>query len=188
MQINLSTLGEAAKMMQRLGELDKPEFLGAIGMLVENQTKTRIRDEKQAPDGTPWEPLSDAYAASKAERKGSVGILEFDGNLYRSIQYFVDGDSVEIGSNEAYAAIHNYGGVVKKPERSHTLYFRQDRDGTVGNQFVSKRKSNFAQDVSIGAHAFEMPARQYMGLSTQNEADINDLALQLLQQHVRQLQ
>lgn len=188
MHVNLSSLAETARMIERLGELDRPALLDDIGMLVETQTKTRIRDEKQSPDGTAWEPLSAAYAERKAERKGAVGLLEFDGNLYRSIQYVRDRDSVEVGSNIAYAGIHNFGGTVKKPERPHTLYFRQERDGSVGSQFVKAKKSNFAQDVTIGAHSFEMPARQYLGLSSQNEADVNDLVLGFLRRHVEHLQ
>ncbi len=174
-------------MMHRLGELDKPALLDDIGHAVANMTRTRIRDEKRAPDGTPWEPLSRRYAEWKADVKGSAGILEFDAGLYDSIEHSIDGDSVEVGSNKAYAAIHNFGGEIKKPERASTLYFRQGKDGSVGNKFVTKHKSNFAQDVAIGAHSFEMPARQYLGLSPQNEGDINDLVLGFLHNHVEQL-
>lgn len=187
MRVDLSGLGEITRTMQRLGDIDRPALLDAIGFTVENQTKNRILLEKHAPDGAAWAPLSPRYAKAKAERKGSVGMLEFDGHLYRSLQHDVQGDSVHVGSNLAYAAIHQFGGEIKREARTAQLYFKQGRDGSVGNRFVSQRQANFVQDVSIGAHSTQVPARPYLGFSSQNEDEINDVAVRFLRRHVEAL-
>ncbi len=56
-------------------------------------------------------------------------------------------------------ARHEFGAEVKKEARDATVYFKKNKDGSVGNLFVKKDKSDFAQDVNIGAHTFKIPAR-----------------------------
>ena len=48
-----------------------------------------------------------------------------------------------------YAAYNEYGATIEIPERTQTLYFKRKRDGSVGNRFVKKGKSDFAQG-SVG--------------------------------------
>lgn len=81
-----------------------PALLENLGGIVASQLKTRINDEEGAPDGSPWDELDPDYAAWKREKKGDVGLLQFEGHLLESIEYDVDGDSaVFVGSNLIYA-------------------------------------------------------------------------------------
>lgn len=108
LHVDLTSIESLQRRLARLGEFNRGELLDAIGAEVETQTHRRLRDEKTAPDGTPWEPWSDSY---KRSRHGGNGLLMGEGDLDDSIQYLVNGDAVEIGSNiEDYAAIHQFGG------------------------------------------------------------------------------
>ena len=71
-----------------------------------------------------------------------------------------------------YAAMNEFGGVVNIPARTQTLYFRQNRDGTVDNRFVAKERSNFAQDVTIPAHSVTIPARPFIRNTIKREKDV----------------
>lgn len=59
-------------------------------------------------------------------------------------------------------AAHEFGAEIDMPERAQAMHFKQNRDGSVGNRFVKKDKSDFAQDATVGAHTITLPARAPM--------------------------
>ena len=121
--------------LNQLTSVDYSDLLEQIGGTVESQTRRRLSEEKEAPDGSAWKPLSDDWAARKSERS-SGGMLEYQGHLLDSIAYQVNGDEVEIGTGLIYGAIHQLGGEpVGKP----------------------------------------IPARPYLGLSSDNETELNEV-------------
>ena len=161
--------------LARLAKPDLPAALKPIGALVESATRRRIETEKKGPHGERWPAWSEGYAKSRKKGKSR---LRSSGALLDSIQYQVQGDSVVIGSNLEYAAIHQFGGPIHHPERAGTVYFKLSRDKQrVGTQFVKKAKSDFAQDVIIGAHTQTMPPRPYLGISAADQADIAKIIL-----------
>jgi phage virion morphogenesis protein len=93
-------------LVSRLLNLDFNPLFDGIGALVEAQTKERVKSTKTAPDGTKWPELSPAYEQRK--KKGG-GILELEGDLRDSLVHLVSGASVEVGTNLAYAATHQFG-------------------------------------------------------------------------------
>lgn len=105
-------LSEAQAALARLsaGQIDQLAY--EIGALVEDQTKLRIMDEKRAPDGMPWAPWSEAYAESlkRRNRRNPRSLLVGVGDLRDSIQNYTTGETVKVGSNLIYAAIHQFGG------------------------------------------------------------------------------
>ena len=128
-------LEDLAERLNQLASADYDDLLEQIGSTVESQTRRRLSEEKEAPDGSPWEPLSNDWAARKSERS-SGGMLEYQGHLLDSIAYQVNGDEVEIGTGLIYGAIHQLGGEsVGKP----------------------------------------VPARPYLGLSSDNENELNEV-------------
>ncbi|WP_336955104.1 phage virion morphogenesis protein [Acinetobacter johnsonii] len=79
----------------------------------------------------------------------------------------------EVGTDVEYGAIHHFGGEVKQEARQSTVYFRQNqKTGVVGNRFVRQTRSNFAQDVTVGAYTVKMPARAWLGLMSDDEQDL----------------
>jgi len=137
------------------------------------------RFEKQiSPDGTPWKALSPRYL--KTKRKNKDKILQFNGYLKNNMRYQVENDELLFGSDRPYAAIHQFGGDINIAARSQQAYFNQKKDGSIGQLFVKKKKSNFAQWVTIGAYKIQMPARPFLGTS---EADNNELVA-IAQRHL----
>lgn len=94
-------------MLGRLSRLDMGELAFNIGALLESSTQRRIADEKTAPDGTPWEPWSEDYAAT---RSGRHSLLVYEGDLRDSIQNVSTADEAIVGTNLVYGAIHQFGG------------------------------------------------------------------------------
>lgn len=90
------------------------EVLEDVAAEVEDQTRRRLTEDKRGPDGQPWAAWSVAHAAT---RHGGHSLLEGEGDLVDSIQSAVEGDTVVVGSNLTYAAIHQMGGAgAGKPE------------------------------------------------------------------------
>jgi phage virion morphogenesis protein len=75
--------------------------------VAESQTRRRISEEQQSPDGEPWQAWSANYAAT---RHGGQSLLQGEGDLVDSITSEIEGDEALIGSNLIYAAIHQHGG------------------------------------------------------------------------------
>lgn len=124
--------------------------------------------QQTSPEGAAWQALSPRYL--KRKKKNRDKILRLDGRLSSDLAYKVSDTEFLFGSNEPYAAIHHFGGTIDMPARRQQAYFKQAKDGTIGNRFVKKTKSNFAQSITIGAHKITMPARPWLGVSAQDEA------------------
>jgi len=106
------------------------------------------------PDGKRWQRLTDASKASKiAKGQNPRKILTGRGYLRDSIRYQANDNSVRIGTNRIYGAIHQFGGKTKahviKPRNKKALAWPGGRHPVRG---VNHPGSNF-------------PARPYLGLS-----------------------
>jgi len=103
-----------------------------IGALVESQTRRRIHEEKESPDGKAWEKWGANWASSR--HKGH-GLLENEGDLLDSIHFVVAGGDILVGSDLVYAAIHQFGGDevgIPIPERPY-LGMSDDNWGDVAD-------------------------------------------------------
>ena len=67
-------------------------------------------DREEAPDGTPWEPLSPKYRQRKMRIFGEDKILRLRGYLRDTIRYQASDTELRLGSNRVYAALHQFGG------------------------------------------------------------------------------
>lgn len=101
-------------------------------------------DRREAPDGTPWEPVSDEYAKRKAagkatKRSGVVtdprNVLELSRDLRRLTRYQVDGEMLLIGSDREYAATHQFGDP-KRGISARPIYGLSDEDREEIGQLV----------------------------------------------------
>ncbi|SNR22887.1 phage virion morphogenesis protein [Paracoccus sediminis] len=108
--INISVTPDlsGARRLAELSAEDLETLVFAIGELMVTQTKTRIADEKTDPDGAPWAPWSDAYAATRSARHsllvdvGNPGLLE-------SIANHSTADAAIVGTNLVYGRVHQVG-------------------------------------------------------------------------------
>lgn len=146
---------EARDAFQKLGAVmeNTTPVMRAIGVgLIEN---THQRFERAVdPDGAPWAKLNPDYAAGKR----GPGILResaMRGGLMGSITQRASRDSVEIGTNKIYAAVHQFGATIR-PRTAEHLVFR------IAGRLV------FAESVTI-------KARPFLGVSREDEETILDV-------------
>ena len=112
-------------------------------------------ETKRAPDGEPWAPLSPVTVA----RKGNDDILVGEtNNLSDQIAYAISGHVLEVGSTMPYAATHQFG--AKKGEYGKT-----------------KRGA----PIPWG----DIPARPFLGLSSEDEADIAAIIAEHIERALR---
>jgi phage virion morphogenesis protein len=164
--IDTTVIGKALdELTERLGDLTTP--FNDIAEYLHQSTNDRFI-KQVAPDGSPWAPL----AASTLARKKGGRILREKGTLQDTMRHSVSGNELAFGTDRPYGAIHQDGGKVEHAARSQQVYFRQSKDSSVGNRFVKKRQSNFAQWVTRGAHNTEIKARPYLGLSSEDDVEI----------------
>ncbi len=139
-------------------------LLNLVGAEVESQTRRRISEEKTAPDGSPWAAWSEQYAK---HRSGNNSLLDSSGQMLNSITYQVQGDSVHIGSNLLYVAMHQKGFDARVNISAHTRLITQ----------AFGRALNHPVYQSVKAHVRNMfiPQRELLGLSSENERALLDI-------------
>jgi phage virion morphogenesis protein len=102
--VNDRELSQVLRRLARIGA-EPGRFLRPIGLQLINSTRERARREV-SPDFTPWPELTPAYAAKK--RGGHM--MRESGNLLGSLTREVEGNTLRVGTNRIYAAIHQFGG------------------------------------------------------------------------------
>ena len=100
------------------------------------------------PWGQRWLPLKRARARNKA--KGDRGVpLNDTGTLRNSFSARATNDSVVVGTNVPYAAIHQFGGTIEHAARSIRVRLRTDARGNLlrqGTEGKAARLAVFATD------------------------------------------
>lgn len=142
------------RLIQRGDSLAQP--LDEIGASLVVATQARF-ERHAGPDGQSWPPLS----KRTLKRRGSnAQPLRKSNHLFQSITHRVEGNTVVVGTNVVYAAIHQFGGEIEQHARSQAA------------RWVSrgKNKGRFAKrggrsgHVTIGAHKVHIPARPFLGI------------------------
>ena len=152
----LATLRERAANLQ--------PAMDAIGGHLVSATTRRFETES-GPDGTKWTP-------SRRARKEGGQTLTDTARLRQSVTHNATADSVEVGTNLPYAAIHQFGGEIQRAARTQTIHRMYNaRTDELGRRFVKRRVANFASDHAVGAHTVRMPARPFVGFTQADAAE-----------------
>ncbi|WP_164273423.1 phage virion morphogenesis protein [Stenotrophomonas sp. B1-1] len=145
--------GQLGRQLQQLIERagDLGDALGEIGEIVTASTQARF-GQGVDPSGSPWAPLA---ASTLAQKKGP-GTLRESLHLQGSIRYQVEGEAVRIGTDVPYAAAHQFGtpAWVIRPRNGKALAW-----------------PGAAHPVKQVNHP-GLPARPFLGLSTEDEDNI----------------
>ena len=166
--IDDAALLESLREIQARGD-DTETPLRSIGEALIISHRARAKEEI-SPEGAKWAPLSPAYKKRKKKHKNRILLL--DDHLIAELHYAVDATGLAFGTDSVYGAIHQFGGSIEHKARTQELYFRQnERTKEVGNRFVKRDKSNFAQTVNVKAYTARVPARPYLGMS---KADVEE--------------
>lgn len=72
-------------------------------------------------------------------------------------------DGMEI-NNAELGYLHSFGGTIRVPEHTTTLYRQVDGDGNFkhGGKFVQQSKSNFATDHKVASYTVSLPPRPFL--------------------------
>lgn len=159
--------GDLGRQLQQLVDRagDLRDALGEIGEIMTASTQARF-GQGVDPDGSPWAPL----AASTLALKKGPGTLRESLHLQSSIRYQVDGDAVRIGTDVPYAAAHQFGrdAWTIVPRNKQALAFGPPASRVGGK---NARQVGPAYVVKKVEHP-GLPARPFLGLSSQDESDI----------------
>ncbi len=146
--------------------------LRLIGEYLLRSTEERFNRQGPAPDGTPWAPLK----AATLRRKKHAKILTESGHLRGSIRYqLIGANAVAVGTNKVYGAIHQLGGSVEHESREAVLHFKKWKRGKNKGKttFAKAGKAHFGQKALIGPYTARIPARPFLGVSSQDGVRIS---------------
>lgn len=157
------------------------EIMGDVAAYLLLATQERFERETD-PDGQKWMPLAARTAAARIgrgrQRRGTDHILRDRTRLYQSLTTMHDGANATVGTNVVYAAIHQFGGVIRQSAREQKLSLKKIR-GKKGMRFV-RAGTKGAQErlASIGERSITIPARPYLGINDADRAEIEALITQ----------
>lgn len=117
-------------------------------------------EAEQSPAGRPWQAL----APATAKKRGSAHpILRVSGRLARA-HLRADATGAVVGSNLAYAAIHQYGGEIKRKGGALQLHFKKFQRGPrKGKILFSKAgKATYGMKAQTGPYSIHIPARPWL--------------------------
>ena len=121
----------------------------------------------KGPGGLPWKP-------SQRALDGQGQTLVHSGRLRQSFTRVATADSVEVGTNVVYAAVHQFGDViVQHPYTRLNVQFTTLESGM--RRFVKKgTKGASTQHSTFGERRITMPPRPFLGIDAEDEAMILD--------------
>jgi phage virion morphogenesis protein len=150
------------KAMEKLADSSlRQELLESIGAAAESQTRRRIASEKSSPAGEKWQAWSDGYAKT---RHGNQSLLQGNGDLLDSIQYFVSGEKVHVGTPLPYGKTHQEGFSGSVAVSSHKRLITQ--------AFGRALKHGIWQTVGAHQRQMDVPQREFLGLSADNSNEL----------------
>ena len=109
-EIDIREAGAIQKALNRISRAGQNlrDPLSDIGEHLLNSHRKRW-GLKQSPDGAPWEPLSELYAARKRQKRPAAVILVYDDVLHGTLRYQIRGNALELGTDRLYGATHQFG-------------------------------------------------------------------------------
>lgn len=147
--LNLTVKGDLQLLVKPLRRLQKrgnpAPLLKDIAMVGESTTRARFADE-EGPDGEKW-------VESLRKQLHGGATLTGDGGHLSAIQSSHSSTEARWGSNRIYAAIHQFGGVIKAKTSKGLAFTLANGDGVI------------TQSVT-------MPARPFLGINDDNKDDI----------------
>jgi len=129
-------------------------MMRAVGMGLVGNVQRRLGSGVLAAG---WPALNPAYAAGKRNRN----ILVESGGLRGSLSEEAGKDYARVGTNKIYAAIHQFGGVIRPKGSGHLAF-------ALGGSFVK------AKSVTI-------PARPFLTIEKEDEEMVRDIIFHYLQ-------
>jgi phage virion morphogenesis protein len=158
--VELTSTGarDIERRMLRLSEAfgDLTDLMEGFGVTLESSVTDRF-DTETAPDGSKWTP-------SERVREHGGKTLTLSAQLKSSVHSIASADRVETGTNKVYAGVHQDGfdGTVTVPTHSRTI----------DEAFGRRLREPVTFTVKSFERAMNIPQRQFLGLSAEDEAEL----------------
>lgn len=178
---NADTLADAFEKLARRAD-DFTPAMRRVGGAMLLSTQRRFEMER-GPGGVQWPALAKSTIERNPKRAPPAKILRDSVRLYKSLTMDADGESAQVGTNVVYAAIHQFGGSIKRKAATRTANFRLalrgaglTKDGRrVGSKLrfakaKSRAKSAHLKTFNVPEFSIRMPARPYLGFDAADEA------------------
>lgn len=158
-------------MLEHRAQPDTGRLVPRLGEYLQSSTQARFKTQT-APSGAPWAPLK--RSTIRGKKYNADKILTLRGYLRGGIRWQApDDNTVQVGTNLEYAAIHQFGGEIQQPARQATVRYRSKAGRTL---FAGRRHKKATERlVSIPAHTVTMPARPFLGISAQDDQEIREI-------------
>lgn len=131
--------------------------MAAIASHLEETTRERF-ERSAGPDGAAWKP------SRRAQEQGGRTLID-SGRLLASLATFADATRAIVGTNLVYAAIHQFGGVIRARGRA------AGGAGALRLPFPDRRAGTpFTLRQSV-----TLPARPYLGFSAEDRVTVEAL-------------
>jgi phage gpG-like protein len=158
--------------------VDPGPLLREIGDNLETMRRGRFL-RGQGPGRVPWKP-------KKNVRGGKRQPLVYSGKLRDTLANEVTGAVLRIGSSLPYAAIHEFGGEIRRYAYSRKVGFRRvavrREDGTTFTRSLFARtrgdrahKRVTRKAVTFGERVIRIPARPYLGFDAEDRQEIGEI-------------
>lgn len=115
-------------------------------------------EAEKSPAGAPWQPLA---PATVRRRKSAHPILRVKGRLART-HVRASADCAVVGSNLVYAAIHQYGGEIRREGGKIKLHFKKFKRGPRKGRTLLARQDKADYGMAARAHVIRIPARPWL--------------------------
>lgn len=115
---------------------------------------------EKSPAGAPWKQLS---PATVRKRKSAHPILRVTGRLART-RVKATADYAIVGSNLPYAAIHQFGGEIRREAGKIKLHFKKFKRGPRKGKtlFAKSGKADYGMSADVGPYVIRIPARPWL--------------------------
>jgi phage gpG-like protein len=137
-------IAAAVEQLERLTGWSPADGAQRIAPILESQTRRRIESEKRSPRGVAWAP----------NRTGTSTLLRTGRHLRDSIANRTSGPDAIVEAHWQHAHVHQTGMTIR-PRNAKRLMFRIGPNGA-----------------PVFAHKVTIPARPFIGLSTENHDEI----------------
>lgn len=128
-----------------------------------------------------WTPLANSTKKSYAQKgwNNLNATLNRSGSGLRSsiTAKVLGGNSIVIGSNKEYAAIHQFGGTIDFPERESSAKWKASKNKNGNYQYrfaknTAKGKNILERKFKVGGYSTVIPPRPFVTLTTKDVENI----------------
>lgn len=157
--------GRITTVSDAIPALNSPKLMRRLhaALAAEYQVLVQAGFEGEAsPAGTPWKQLAPA-TVRRRKGKNAHPILRVSGRLART-HVKVSAECAIVGSNLVYAAIHQYGGEIRREGGKITLHFKKFKRGPRKGRtlFAKPGKATWGMQANAGPYTIRIPARPWL--------------------------